>query len=190
MCCGSGTRAARGPVVDNIQYVEAVYSPPNGKKGEVSLYSSTRIDPITKRRLLISPAATAGDIVYPPVSDVLQNPSLYRSTCGDEFIRKGNMVIDPCADKTIPPLPPRPHVTTEESTESMIAKYGVPPIALSWADAEGQLEETFGPMATKAIRDKYGHISVGDIFRKTDAQLEKELGKRISKIIIKRRPND
>jgi hypothetical protein len=72
----------------------------------------------------------------------------------------------------------------------MMAKYGVPPIALSWADVEGQLEETFGPMAAKAIRDKYGHISVGDIFRKTDAQLEGELGKRISKIIIKRRPND
>lgn len=182
MCCGSNRRAKSGPVVANIKYVDAIYSP-EGAKGETSLYSKTKIDPTTKRRLLISEAASPGDIVTVPESDVIASPNLYLSTCGEPFIHKGGSVVDPCAGRQESPRPP----SALEAIEDDTAKYGVPLKAASWDEVQDDLLDTFGPLASKTIVSKSGHISSDDVFKMDTDKLTELYGSRVAAIVDKRR---
>lgn len=178
-CCGgSKSRAAQGVLLHDVQYVEAVYVG-EGDTGERSLYSNTKMDPTTRRRLLISPAASPGDILQVPMSDILNNPTLYQSTCGKPFIKNGNTVIDPCSgyieEPSIGPI------------EDVIENFGVPEIVTKWDDTEESLIGEFGVMAARGIIDKFGHLSVGEVYELDDDEIEKKINLRTAGIIARRR---
>lgn len=178
MCCGnSRSRAAQGPLANNIEYIEAVYNSPN--EGEETVYSSTKIDQKTRRRLMISPAATRGDVLFVPISDVLAKPQIFVSTCGEPFIRQGASLIDPCASIILPPAPPPDAPPPGD--------YGVGLEAVSWEDTERELYAVFGPLAARKIVKEFGHVSARTIFATDAADLVERLGNRVAEIVERRR---